>query len=307
VKSPKFFQSSLASTFAYVLAWLLSAPLAQAGYTITLQQVGPDVVATGSGAIDLTGLTFNGSQSLTAEISAGLYIPYLGRVFSDITTGPTLSSGDFYGGVTGPTSFGQSIGGHRSAATSGTGDMVGVFLGPFRNSLSVPTGYVSGSFLSDSATYGSQTLASLGVTPGTYVWAWGTGANQNFTLQIRFQPPTARPLVSISVSAAHIGEGDSATFQITAPANTIRPLVLNYTISGNATFGVDYGLTGVPGQSGQIVIPFGLDAVSINLTAFVDLVTEKKETVTMALQPGAGYKLSKSKKAKVIISKGATF
>jgi VPDSG-CTERM motif len=28
------------------------------------------------------------------------------------------------------------------------------------------------------------TFASLGVTPGTYVWTWGTGANHNFTLQI---------------------------------------------------------------------------------------------------------------------------
>ena len=35
-------------------------------------------------------------------------------------------------------------------------------------------------------TFDNATLASLGVTPGTYVWTWGTGlANQNFTLQIR--------------------------------------------------------------------------------------------------------------------------
>jgi hypothetical protein len=34
-------------------------------------------------------------------------------------------------------------------------------------------------------TFNNATLASLGVTPGTYVWSWGTGlANQNFTLQI---------------------------------------------------------------------------------------------------------------------------
>src|ERR1700757_959744 len=56
VKSLKFFKP--APVLAIVLAWLLSVRPAQAGYTVTLQQVGPDVVATGSGAIDLTGLTF---------------------------------------------------------------------------------------------------------------------------------------------------------------------------------------------------------------------------------------------------------
>ena len=34
------------------------------------------------------------------------------------------------------------------------------------------------------AIYSGKTLATLGVTPGTYVWTWGAGANQNFTLQI---------------------------------------------------------------------------------------------------------------------------
>ena len=34
-------------------------------------------------------------------------------------------------------------------------------------------------------TFNNATLASLGLTPGTYVWTWGTGlANQNFMLQI---------------------------------------------------------------------------------------------------------------------------
>jgi hypothetical protein len=33
-------------------------------------------------------------------------------------------------------------------------------------------------------TFNNATLTTLGVTPGTYVWTWGTGANQNFTLQI---------------------------------------------------------------------------------------------------------------------------
>src|SRR5882762_7275194 len=61
VKSLKFFKPTLATTLAIVLACLPSVRPAQAGYTVTLQQVGLDVVATGSGAIDLRGLTFSNS------------------------------------------------------------------------------------------------------------------------------------------------------------------------------------------------------------------------------------------------------
>ena len=71
-------------------------------------------------------------------------------------------------------------------ANSASGDFVGI-----RNSerpisgLLVPQGYSSGNPLSSSATWNNATFASLGVTPGTYVWTWGTGlANQNFTLII---------------------------------------------------------------------------------------------------------------------------
>src|SRR5437588_12156564 len=68
VKSLKFFKPTLATTLAIVLASLLSVRPAHAGYTVTLQQVGPNVVVTGSGAIDLTGLSASSASS--ASVSA---------------------------------------------------------------------------------------------------------------------------------------------------------------------------------------------------------------------------------------------
>ena len=87
---------------------------------------------------------------------------------------------DRYTGFTGPTSFGP---GGFFSATTGSGDFVA--LRSIFNFLFVPTGYDSGDALSDSLTFNNATFASLGVTPGTYVWSWGTGLpNQNFTLVI---------------------------------------------------------------------------------------------------------------------------
>lgn len=183
MKSFKFFKPALATTLAIVMAWLLSVRPAQAGYTVTLQQVGPDVLATGSGAIDLTGLAH--SQSFSQH--PGLK-PY-GRILvgpAFIATGPISSSVyPYFGAVTGPGRFGSSA--NLTLASSGRGDMVGISARPELPSqtfISVPKGYRSGSALSDSATYSGQTFATLGATPGTYVWTWGPGANQNFTLQI---------------------------------------------------------------------------------------------------------------------------
>jgi hypothetical protein len=58
----------------------------------------------------------------------------------------------------------------------------------FGNQLYVPHGYTSGTSLMDSATYDTTTFSVLGATPGTYEWTWGSGANQNFTLQIGAVP-----------------------------------------------------------------------------------------------------------------------
>jgi VPDSG-CTERM motif len=157
--------------FTAVTAPLFFVRPAQA-YIVTLHQVGSNVVANGSRAINLTGLTFlfNGGVNAELDPSSGAIItaPFPG-IF-DMTA---------YTGFTGPSSFGS---GSFRFPDSGSFDLVGVL--PSQNRLFVPRGYVSGAALSDSMTFDNATFASLGVTPGAYVWSWGSGANQNFTLQI---------------------------------------------------------------------------------------------------------------------------
>jgi hypothetical protein len=76
--------------------------------------------------------------------------------------------------------------------------------------LSVPAGYVSGTALSDTAIYSGTTLAALGVTPGTYVWTWGTTENQNFTLQIPPFPLVFPPATITNISTrAQVLTGDN--------------------------------------------------------------------------------------------------
>ena len=161
--------------FAAVTASLFSVQPVQA-YTVTLEQMGADVVANGSGAINLTGLAFFGPGSFFITT----LVPSLGR----ISTGPPpsgLGSVDLYRVFSGPANFGSG-GQHNATESLSSGNFVGIQASV--NELFVPHGYISNSALSSSATWTGATFASLGVTPGTYVWSWGTGANQNFTLVI---------------------------------------------------------------------------------------------------------------------------
>ena len=169
---------------------LYVSPVVAAGYVVTLEQVGSNVVATGNGAIDLTGLSFQGNTTVFAGLNPS---------FADISTGPSLFLQDTssFLGLMGPTSFG---GGGTTFASSGSGDPVEV-LGS-GHLLYVPEGYVSGNPLSDTSTYDNQTFASLGVTPGTYEWTWGTGPNQNCTLDIEALGAAAVPEPSVPATIA---------------------------------------------------------------------------------------------------------
>src|SRR5215471_570624 len=160
--------------FAIAVTSLFSVQPAQA-YTVTLKEVGSNVVATGHGAINLTGLTLDVSGIFVpGTMAANLGLIQIGQLANLL--------GDQYTGITGPTSFGPGTMFFPQANT-GSGDFVGI--AGLAGDIQVPGGYVSGNPLSDSMTFNSATFASLGVTPGTYVWSWGAGLpNQNFTLII---------------------------------------------------------------------------------------------------------------------------
>jgi len=141
---------------------------------VNATEVGGNVVFAGGGTFDLTGLFFSGQAGQGATIDATF-------PFATFGANPaTFILIDNYNGMNSPGPIGPG-GAVNPFADLGTGDRFGFF----DTFLIVPTGYSSGSLLSASNTYFGMTFASLGITPGTYPWTWGSGPNaDSFTLNI---------------------------------------------------------------------------------------------------------------------------
>ena len=147
-------------------------------FNITLLEVGSDVVMSGSGLMNLTDLTSIGS---TYQISG--VAPAAARfVCGNTGPGPSANSDRYTGStLSSPANFGTF---GQTSATSSTGDVFGISFSGFGNAVTVPIGYTSG-FLSGTSTYVGKTFATLGITPGTYTYSWGSGPNaSSIILQI---------------------------------------------------------------------------------------------------------------------------
>jgi PEP-CTERM motif-containing protein len=150
----------------------LVAPSAQAKYVASFQEVGPNVVEEGRGTLDLTDLS-------RAQESDEPNVPLVDPPLSDFFSGTAVPVVAAYTAIFGPSGgFGEGFG--TFASFSG-GDPLGVQA----SLLFVPINYVSGAQLSETSTYLKATFASLGLTPGTYVWSWGGEDHADtFTLDI---------------------------------------------------------------------------------------------------------------------------
>ena len=171
----------------------LGAPHARAAFVLTLSQVGANVELDGSGSFNTTSLTAQAAGAATTGIGASfdLLLPGFG----------TGSNTIYSGGITGPHSFGS---GGRFTADSATGTKAGVLQA---DTLVIAGGYVSGSQISETATFNNTTISALGVTPGTYVYKWGSGASADtLTFYAGVPAPAPEPstwaLLAVGLAAA---------------------------------------------------------------------------------------------------------
>jgi hypothetical protein len=164
---------------ALLIGFGLSAPPAQAKFIVRFSQNGPNVVATGTGSFNLSALTFR-----IGEFAPGQVFPSLATVL----LGPqTFFHTDQYSGISGPSSIGP---GGDTLASSGQGPGAGV--DGFGTLIFVPQGYQSGTSFTTSSTWNNTTISGLGLTPGTYVWTWGTGAAADSLVLIIPSPENAQ-------------------------------------------------------------------------------------------------------------------
>jgi len=166
IRDTLYLRSWAIGLLACFLACQALAPRVYAGAILTFQETGGNVVATADGTIDLADLTLVFAGTSTATVYSSVAFVEVGGITPLYV----------YSSISGPASFGT--GEMQTQANSGLGNATGINgSGGF---LFVPAGYVSGAELSGNATWTGQTFATLGLTPGTYTYTWGTGPTADF-------------------------------------------------------------------------------------------------------------------------------
>jgi hypothetical protein len=174
----------LAATTLVLIAGAGTAVTAQAAFIVNATETGGNVVFEGAGSIDTSAWTLFGTAGDTSpQVNAA----------SALLLGPRQEAIRWFPGLNraGPDNIGP---GTTTKGMVGQGDYVGMSWtgGGAQTVLWLAQDYVSGAVMSSSATASSSTFASLGITPGSYVWTWGTGATaDSFTLNVGAVPVPA--------------------------------------------------------------------------------------------------------------------
>lgn len=133
---------------------------AHAAYISTFTQVGTNVIETGSGSLNVTGLPADsGIYFYPAQITG------LGNGITNFLGGTNLVSYYSFAPVGAPTTFLAP----NVVANSSSGPTIGISSSDVAGNIFLPVGYISGTSLGISqSTYVNTTLANLQLKPGTY-------------------------------------------------------------------------------------------------------------------------------------------
>lgn len=176
----RFPAATCGGALSVMLAGFFAAS-SQAAVVINMAEQGSNVVATMSGTINLDALTSGGTGG-----QPGFMNPSSGLLL----LGGASNSFDVYSGIQLPPSSGAFGSGSSTSTSSHSGDFLAVI--SVNSSIRVPTGYVSGAALSSTTTWSNTTLATLGVTSGSYTWSWGSGATTD-SITLNVTAPSAVP------------------------------------------------------------------------------------------------------------------
>ena len=174
---------------AALLAPALLAPRpASAIVTLRVQQVGNDVVITGSGTANTTALTLAGTGNDYTNVLTDAQIYAGPAAFAD-------GSVSLWSNISGPLAFGSDPT-LAENPSSGSGALFGIVANDFggisrAQRLVLPLGYFSGTPLIGTSTFTGKTLAELGLTPGQInTWSWGADATAD-SLRLEVDPVPA--------------------------------------------------------------------------------------------------------------------
>jgi hypothetical protein len=173
--------------FCLCLASAIS-PVSRAAITIHMAEVGSNVVATLSGAINsLPGATgqsnvgvFSGVRPSGSNMAFGL------SKFS----GVQLVTMNYYIATTYPSNFGTST--SLLQADSSTASTFMLFRKTSSDNVIIDKNYVLGTAVTGTLTWNNKTFSSMGVTTGSYVWGW---SSDSITLNVVPEPSALSLLV----------------------------------------------------------------------------------------------------------------
>jgi uncharacterized protein YjdB len=144
------------------------------------------------------------------------------------------------------------------------------------------------------ATVNASGLVS-GVAPGTSVITVRT-QDGNFTAT---KTVTVTSAVNIAATDNAAGEGGNPGVFTISTSGTSSNITVGYTVSGTASSG-DYSAS--PALSGSVTLTSAAPSATITINPADDTSFEGSETLTLTLQPGAGYNLGGSTVATVNIA-----